>query len=120
MARAVDEWIGRTDDSAVPARVKLRVLDAYDNKCALSGVEFRAGDKIEFDHIEPLWLGGENRESNLQPVLPKHHKKKTSTEAKVRKKVNNIRKKHNGLKPKSNAWGNPKLKKKLDGSVVER
>lgn len=120
MARAVDEWIGRTDDSPVPARVKLRILDKYDNTCALSGIAFRPGDKIEFDHITPLWLGGENRESNLQPVLEKAHKGKTSTEAKVRKKVNNIRKKHNGLKPKSKAWGNSKYKKKLDGTVVLR
>ena len=119
--RELPEWIGKTDDSAVPARVKVRVLDAYENKCALSGIAFRPGDKIEFDHITPLWLGGENRESNLQPVLPKHHKKKTSTEAKVRKKVNNIRKKHNGLKPKSKAWGSSnKWKKKISGEVVER
>lgn len=118
--REVPEWIGKTDDSPVPARVKLRVLDKHDNTCALSGTPFRPGDKIEFDHITPLWLGGENRESNLQPVLEKAHKKKTSTEAKVRKKVNNIRKKHNGLKPKSKAWGNSKYKKKLDGTVVLR
>jgi 5-methylcytosine-specific restriction endonuclease McrA len=120
MSRSTPEWVGKTDDSAVPPRVKDRVLEAYDNKCALSGIPFRPGEKIEFDHITPLWLGGENRENNLQPVLPKAHKKKTSTEAKVRKKVNNIRKKHNGLKPKSKAWGNSKWKKKIDGSVVER
>lgn len=118
--RSLPEWIGKTDDSAVPPRVKLRVLDAYFNKCALSGVPFKAGDKIEFDHITPLWLGGENRENNLQPVLPAPHKKKTSTEAKVRKKVNNIRKAHLGLKPKSKAWGNSKWKAKVGGGAVLR
>ncbi|WP_162651591.1 HNH endonuclease [Lentilitoribacter sp. Alg239-R112] len=115
--RAVPEWIGKTDDSKVPDRVKLRVLDEYKNKCALSGVEFKPGDKIEFDHITPLWMGGENREKNLQPVLPVPHKKKTSTEAAVRKKVNRIRKKHTGVKEKK-PWS--KFKKKMNGEVVER
>jgi len=103
--RTVDEWIGKTDDSAVPERVKLRIIERQNNKCAITGQTFRAGDKIEFDHKIPLWLGGKNSETNLQAVISEAHKNKTKTEATVRAKINRIRQKDLGIfpKPKGNA-----------------
>ncbi|MER9357460.1 HNH endonuclease [Mesorhizobium sp. M0514] len=94
MARTVTEWIGKTDDSTAPRLCQLRILDRQDNRCALTGHVFVPGDKIEFDHITALWLGGKNRESNLQAVLGVAHKRKTKVEAKVRAKVNANRAKH--------------------------
>jgi 5-methylcytosine-specific restriction protein A len=94
MARTVTEWIGRNDDAAPPQSCKLRILDRQDNKCALTGHAFVPGDKIEYDHIVPLWLHGENREKNLHAVLGEAHKRKTKVEATVRAKVNATRAKH--------------------------
>ena len=82
------EWIGKTDDSMPSKACKLRILDRQENKCALTGHVFRPGDKIEFDHITPLWLHGENREKNLHAVLGEPHKRKTKAEAAVRSKIN--------------------------------
>lgn len=124
MARKVKEWIGRTDNSPPSAACKLRVLDRQDNKCALTGQEFCAGGNIEFDHRIPLWLGGENRESNLQAVLSEPHKKKTQVEAGVRAKVNRQKKKHLlGRKAKGKPMPGSKAskwKRKMDGTVVPR
>ena len=124
MARTVKEWVGKTDNSFPTKAVKLRILDRQDNKCALTGVEFRPGDKIEFDHITPLWLGGENREKNLQAIAGEAHKRKTQTEATVRAKVNRQKSKHLGLSkkksrpiPGSKASG---CKRKINGDVVKR
>jgi 5-methylcytosine-specific restriction protein A len=97
MARTVPEWIGKTDDSVAPRLCQLRILDRQDNRCALTGHVFVPGDKIEFDHITALWLGGKNRESNLQAVLGIAHKRKTKAEAPVRAKVNASRAKHLGI-----------------------
>lgn len=94
MARTVSEWVGRTDDSAPSKACKLRILDRQDGKCALTGHVFRPGDKIEFDHICPLWLHGENRETNLHAVLGEAHKRKTKAEAAVRAKVTANRANH--------------------------
>ncbi|MCA0032702.1 HNH endonuclease [Mesorhizobium sp. B263B2A] len=88
MARTVTEWIGKNDDARPPKSCQLRILDRQDNKCALSGHVFVPGDKIEFDHIVPLWLHGENREKNLHAVLGEPHKRKTKAEAAVRAKIN--------------------------------
>lgn len=98
MARTVTEWIGKTDDSAPPQSCKLRILERQGRRCALTGVEFKPGDHIQFDHKTPLWLGGENRERNLQAVLGEPHKGKTKAEAKVRAKVNGAAAKHLGIK----------------------
>lgn len=94
MARTVTEWKGKTDDSTAPELCRLRILDRQDNRCALTGHVFVPGDKIEFDHITALWLGGKNCESNLQAVLGEAHKRKTKAEATVRAKVNANRAKH--------------------------
>ena len=91
MARDVPEWIGKTDNSMPPDGVKDRIRDRQGEKCAITGRSFRPGDKVEYDHITPLWLGGRNAESNLQAVLDTAHKGKTKMEASVRAKINSIR-----------------------------
>lgn len=97
MARTVKEWIGKTDDAPPSEACKRRILAKQDGKCALTGKSFTPKDKPQFDHIVPLWLGGENRESNLQAILGEPHKRKTSAEATVRAKVNANQSKHLGL-----------------------
>lgn len=118
--RSVPEWIGKTDDSSAPRRVKDRIVERQNRKCALTGQEFRPGDAIHYDHVVPLWLGGANSEANLQAVLSEPHKRKTAVEAKIRAKCNRTRKKHFGIdKPKS-SLSNPHLKKSVDGTVYNR
>jgi 5-methylcytosine-specific restriction enzyme A len=97
MARTVEEWKGKTDDSAPSKACKLRILSRQDNKCALTGHQFVPGDNIEFDHITALWLGGKNCESNLHAVLGEAHKRKTKVEAAVRAKTNRDTAKHLGI-----------------------
>lgn len=99
--RAVKEWIGKSADSAIPPRVSLRVLELHNHRCYLSGVEIREGDHWQVEHRLALSLGGENRESNLAPVLIEPHKIKTRADMKLKAKGARIRKKRFGLaKPK--------------------
>ena len=122
--RSVTEWIGKTDDSKPPQSCKLRILDRQDNKCALTDHVFVAGDDIEFDHKIAIWLGGENRETNLQAVIRSAHKRKTKAEASVRSKINNQKAKHLlGRKTKARPFPGSKAdkwKKRIDGTVVAR
>lgn len=80
--RAVAEWIGKTPDSPVPPRVRLRVLERYGRRCYLSGRPIRPGDAWQAEHIIALinWTGEGhgNRESNLAPALAEPHKAKTA------------------------------------------
>ncbi|CEG08755.1 hypothetical protein BN961_02173 [Afipia felis] len=78
MSRTVPEWIGKTDDTKVPAHVRARIFKAHGGKCYLSGRIIRAGEPWELDHIVALVNGGENRETNLAPAIKDKHREKTA------------------------------------------
>ncbi len=118
--RSVSEWIGKTDDTPPPPRVKDRIRDRQGNICALSGLPLRSDDVVQYDHIVPLWLGGRNSESNLQAVTSESHKRKTAAEAKVRAKCNRTRKKHLGIAKAKSSLSHPRFKRCMDGTVVDR
>lgn len=123
--RSVPEWIGATPDTAIPARVRLRVFEAYGGVCYLSKRKIRPGEKWEAEHIIALTNGGENRERNLAPALVEPHKAKTANDVAIKAKTDSIRKKHLGIKSantrKIQSRGFDKTKtKRFDGTVVAR
>lgn len=97
MARAVSEWIGKSDDAKVPPRVRLRIFNRANGICHISGRKIMPGELWELEHIKALILGGEHRESNLAPALVKPHKDKTAEEMAIKAKTDAVRKKHVGI-----------------------
>lgn len=124
-ARSVSEWIGKTPETSIPPRVKARIVEKQNGKCACCNVKLgMAGEAVEFDHTVALINGGENRESNIQALRSRCHKVKTRKDVAEKSRVNRKRDKHFGFKPESR---NPlpggrksKFKKKITGEVVER
>ena len=106
--RTVPEWIGRTDNSAIPPRVKLRIYDAAKGKCVVCTL---TASSYECDHIVPLILGGSNRESNLQLLCVPCHKAKTKLDVKLKAKVARVRMRHLGVAP---------LKRKIQSAGFRR
>ena len=103
MARAVEEWIGRTPDTPAPPRVQLRIWDREGGVCYLSGRKIAPGEPYQLEHVIALINGGENRESNLRLALTEKHKIKTKADLAEKSKVAAIAKKHIGavaIKPK--------------------
>lgn len=111
MSREVPEWIGKTDDTAIPDRVRLRVYEKANGDCAVCGQGVLS---CEFDHIIPLILGGANRESNIQLLCVPCHRAKTKRDVKIKAKVARVKKKHIGIKkPRTiRSW------RRFDGSIV--
>ena len=68
----------------VSAGTKAKILAATGHVCARPGCVVKATD---VDHILPLWLGGSNREKNLEGLCPDHHAAKTKLEASLRAKA---------------------------------
>jgi 5-methylcytosine-specific restriction endonuclease McrA len=123
MSRTPDEWIGKTDDTPVPPRVKLRVFERHGGICHLSGRRIRAGEPWECDHVVALVNGGQNRESNLAPALRDKHREKTKADVAEKSTVRRKRAKSLGIKQKSRSWGygkNDKYKMKIGGGLVLR
>ena len=96
--RSVPEWIGKTDDTPVPARVRLRIFERDGGICHLSKRRIRPGDAWDLEHILALSLGGQNAESNLAPALRSAHKIKTAQDRKIKAKDDRVRKRHLGIK----------------------
>ena len=120
--REVVEWRGKTDDSAVPPRVKLRIFERHKGVCYLSGIKIRPGDAWELEHVVALCNGGTHSEDNLAPALVAPHKVKTRADRRVKAKNDRVRKRHLGIRKPSRFLGSrdSRLKKKLDGTVVLR
>lgn len=123
MSRSVPEWIGKTDDTPAPPRVRLRVFEAHGGVCHLTGRKIGPGDKWDLDHVTALCNGGENRESNLAPALREEHRKKTAKDVAQKAKDRRVKAKHIGAyEAKSSIPGGrkSKWKRKVDGTVVPR
>jgi 5-methylcytosine-specific restriction protein A len=124
MSRSVPEWVGVTADVWIPIRVRLRIWQKFDGRCALCARKLTPGDKFEFDHVQALINGGEHRESNLQLVCQWCHKEKSRADVAEKAKVAAVKARHLGLrKRKSRQWpcgkGTP-YKRKVTGEVVDR
>ena len=103
MARSVPEWIGKTEDSKIPDRVKLRVRKREKDICYLSGRKITSSDQVDYDHkiALVLWTGDGhgNRESNIFPVIRAKHREKTKQDVADKAKSDAVRKKHLGIRP---------------------
>ena len=114
MSRSVPEWIGKHDDQAIPDRVKDRIGREAEGYCQHCQREIAGKLRAEFDHIIPLIIGGEHRESNLQLLCNECHGAKTKLDVKLKAKVARVRKRHLGIKKQRTirAW------RKFDGTPV--
>ncbi|MEJ8476441.1 HNH endonuclease [Roseibium algae] len=122
--RSLPEWIGKTPDSQPPDRVRDRIFIRAGGICHISGIKIRPGMKWQAEHIKPLSMGGENRESNLAPALTEAHKVKTKEEAAARSKADRIRRKMNGTERRKTSpmpgSKSSKFKRRMNGEVVRR
>jgi 5-methylcytosine-specific restriction protein A len=86
MARSTKEWIGNTDDTPIPPRVKLRVKSRANDCCQICGVRVRQGGG-DIDHICAIIAGGENRENNLRFLCRNCHAGKTRSDVSEKAKT---------------------------------
>ena len=115
MSRSVPEWRGKTDDSPVPLRVRLRIFERHGGICFISGRQIRAGECWNLDHIVALINGGEHRELNLAPVLVEPHKVKTKQDIKEKAVVAKKRKSFLGIRAKKRKMGY----RRFNGEIVK-
>ncbi len=114
MTRSVSEWRGKSDDSAIPARVRDRVWLRDDGRCQCGCArKILAGEQWQTDHAVALANGGENCESNLRTLLVEHHKVKSASDVAEKARVYKTRTKHNGIKRKPK--GRPMMGTKASG-----
>jgi 5-methylcytosine-specific restriction enzyme A len=99
--RDITEWVARTPNDVVPLRIRDRIFARAKGRCHLSGRKIMPGERWELEHVRPLSMGGQHRESNLAPALAIEHRAKTAAEAGTRSKADRVRRKHEGTWPRS-------------------
>ena len=117
MTRKVDEWIADHDDQAIPPRVKLRIFEAYDKRCAVCTLPIVGKLLPAYDHIVALINGGQHRESNIQLLCVPCHAVKTKSDVAEKSRMYTKKIKAAGMKKKF-SWGD--FTKKMDGTVVRK
>lgn len=123
MTRTVTEWIGKTDDSAIPPRVRLRIFERHHGICHLSGRKIASGEPWDCDHVVALVNGGSHRESNLAPALRDKHREKTKADVAEKATVYRKRLKHLGVRPKGRPMPGSRasgFRKRMNGTVERR
>lgn len=121
MSRSLKEWIGKTDDTPVPPRVRLRVFEKFNKCCGGCGMPLM-GKRWTCDHVIALINDGENRESNLQPLGDACcNPEKNKADVAEKSMVARVKKKHYGVRgrkgrpmPGTRASG---IRKRMDGRV---
>ena len=101
MARSVAEWVGKTDDTPAPERVRLRVFTRENGKCHRCGRKIGPADKWTLEHVIALILGGKNAESNLACTCEWCLPVKNAEDQAAKSKLAKIAKRNTGIKGKS-------------------
>jgi len=107
MSRAVPIWFGKTDNTRVPDRVRLRIFERYNGRCQCGCYrKIVAGEAWQLDHKQALINGGPHAEDNLWPLLSEHHKGKTRQDVAQKSKTYRMGRRHAGIrKPRTiRAW----------------
>lgn len=105
MSRQVPEWIGKTDDTPIPARVKVRIFEAANGHCQTCTLLIAGKLLPAYDHVISLINGGGNRESNLQLLCTPCHALKTKKDVAEKSQIYHKRVKALGIKRKRKTIG---------------
>lgn len=123
MTRAVEEWIGKTDDTPVPPRVRIRVFLKFGGICQECTLRI-VGKRWICDHRKAIINGGENRESNLGPIHESCDKTKTAADVAEKSKIYHKTAKHIGVSlrkgPPMSGSRASGIKFKINGPPVDR
>lgn len=101
MARSVPAWVGKTDDTAAPPRVRVRVFERCEGKCGQCGRKIRPGEGWTLEHLTALINGGANAETNLGVTCDWCLPKKNAADVAQKAKSAAVRSKHLGIRPPS-------------------
>lgn len=107
----------------IPTRERVAIFQRWDGLCCICWGKISVGEGWDLDHTIPLAQGGEDEASNLRPVHRKCHAIKTKKDAADTAKAKRREAVHLGAKQSRNPMPfgrNSRLKRKLDGRIVER
>ena len=83
------------------ARALMARLLEFDGKCAVCGCKVGGAAGLEWDHVVPLALGGDDEIANLEPLCRADHRAKTAQDVKAIRKAERQRQREAGIRRQS-------------------
>ena len=123
MPRTVDEWVGRTDDTPAPPRVRARVWEREGGICHRCERKIPTGDAWIIEHRVALINSGQNAESNLCLTCSWCKPQKDAEDVALKSRTARKKAKHLGIQQTKVAlpFGrNSQWKRKISGEIVRR
>jgi 5-methylcytosine-specific restriction protein A len=118
MARALPAWVGKTDDTAIPPRVRVRVFERCEGKCGQCGRKIRPGEGWTLEHLIALINGGANAEHNLGVTCDWCLPQKNAADVAEKAVTARVRSKHLGIRPPSKLRSAPFPKRQTKYSAA--
>jgi 5-methylcytosine-specific restriction enzyme A len=114
MTRSVPEWIGKTDDTQAPLRVRVRVFEREGGCCHRCHRRIWPGEGWTLEHLTAIINGGANRENNLGVTCDWCLPAKNAEDVAEKSRVARKKAKHVGAKKP----GRKMPYRKFDGTAV--
>lgn len=114
--REVPEWVGASDDTPAPPRVRLRVFEKFEGRCAMCRRLLRPGHWALDHKVALVNGGGGNRETNLQPLCTSPcHSGKTREDVAEKSRTRRHRQRNAGIRKRRTItqW------RRFDGTIVK-
>jgi len=108
MSRSLPIWIGASDDTPAPPRVRVRVFERCDGKCTQCGRKLRPGEAWTLEHLIALINGGRNAEDNLGVTCGWCLPAKNAVDVALKAKTYAVKSKHL-LPSEPSRWGSRPL-----------
>ena len=99
---------------------RVRLFGLHNGECYLCAGKIMVGEAWDIEHVVPWELTRDDSDDNLRLAHQKCHKAKTATDIRFIRKADRVHANHIGAKKPSRGFGDSKLKRKIDGSVVNR
>jgi 5-methylcytosine-specific restriction protein A len=123
MMRELPEWVGKSPDTLVPPRIRLRIFQRQGGFCPVCDRPLRPG-AWDLDHKRALINGGAHAESNLQAVCRVPcHSDKSKTDVAEKSRVYERQLSHAGIKRSKRpipGGKNTPWRRRMNGRVVRR
>lgn len=104
MTRAVEAWIGKTDDSAIPPRVRLRVFERCEGRCHRCRRKITPADQWSIEHMVALVNGGAHSEANMAISCEWCKPLKDAEDVAQKAHNSRVRMRHAGIKRKGRGF----------------
>jgi len=112
--------VGTTHRGNLSTRRKLAIWERDSGKCWNCQRKLVPGDKPIYEHVRPLGLGGADTDDNIRlSCSPCADVKTHTTDIPAIAKAKRNKARHAGIR-KPSTLTHPTLKKRMDGTVVDR